>query len=57
MSNTVLIQLETALYKDFIDKFALFAQLKIPMIRYIKQNVKLTRGKLKLINSSSINDI
>lgn len=57
LSQQVILQLETALYKEFMDKFALFSNLKISIIRYIKQNIKYVVGKTKLFNGSAINEV
>jgi len=57
LSSNIKMKLESVLYKDFIDSFALFPQFKISIIREIKQNIKLTKGPIWLINGSTINEL
>lgn len=57
LNDDIKKQLESLMYKEFIESFELFPQLKLSIISYIKQNIKYTKGPIWLINGSTIDKL
>lgn len=57
LSNNVLFQLETNLYRDLIKSFSLFEKINMSVIRTIKSSCHIGNKSLILRKNNSINSI
>ena len=57
LSKNVQVQLETGLYKSFIESFSLFSKFELKIIRSIKNNSRFGSKRFLVKNDNVMNEI